>query len=203
LNLRPPGPQPGALPDCATPRGPLRFYVARFGDTCVPGVERIGFSSDSRETGRRGAEGASAKFRAAPCEHAFVSQACGLLRRCDRCGCSTRSQSARWFAPTATVGEPLYALGRPAWPRCNVEVSSSQRSSTKRATGFEPVLKAWKALVQPLTPRPRRPHRIGGSRRLERRNLRRQAANGGAPHERSGDALDTLPFRSSTGTSPD
>ena len=26
MNLRPPGPQPGALPDCATPRGPLRFY---------------------------------------------------------------------------------------------------------------------------------------------------------------------------------
>ncbi len=26
LNLRPPGPQPGALPDCATPRGALRFY---------------------------------------------------------------------------------------------------------------------------------------------------------------------------------
>jgi hypothetical protein len=26
LNLRPPGPQPGALPDCATPRGAHRFY---------------------------------------------------------------------------------------------------------------------------------------------------------------------------------
>jgi hypothetical protein len=26
LNLRPPGPQPGALPDCATPRGLHRFY---------------------------------------------------------------------------------------------------------------------------------------------------------------------------------
>ena len=25
LNLRPPGPQPGALPDCATPRGRVRF----------------------------------------------------------------------------------------------------------------------------------------------------------------------------------
>src|SRR6202035_1914088 len=26
LNLRPPGPQPGALPDCATPRGVRPFY---------------------------------------------------------------------------------------------------------------------------------------------------------------------------------
>ena len=26
MNLRPPGPQPGALPDCATPRGARRFY---------------------------------------------------------------------------------------------------------------------------------------------------------------------------------
>jgi hypothetical protein len=29
LNLRPPGPQPGALPDCATPRG--RGMIARRG----------------------------------------------------------------------------------------------------------------------------------------------------------------------------
>jgi hypothetical protein len=29
LNLRPPGPQPGALPDCATPRG--RPMIARYG----------------------------------------------------------------------------------------------------------------------------------------------------------------------------
>jgi hypothetical protein len=34
LNLRPPGPQPGALPDCATPRASPRFYGA-------PGIHTI------------------------------------------------------------------------------------------------------------------------------------------------------------------
>src|ERR1700722_15017580 len=34
LNLRPPGPQPGALPDCATPRGAFRFYGQRPRGTC-------------------------------------------------------------------------------------------------------------------------------------------------------------------------
>src|SRR3954454_12474375 len=36
LNLRPPGPQPGALPDCATPRG--RTQVTRLGSCGEPAM---------------------------------------------------------------------------------------------------------------------------------------------------------------------
>ena len=59
MNLRPPGPQPGALPDCATPRG----------------------SFDSRRNARL------AVLRL--CEHTFVPSALSdhsQLRKCGRCG---------------------------------------------------------------------------------------------------------------------
>jgi hypothetical protein len=58
LNLRPPGPQPGALPDCATPRGGSILRVSR------------------RRTAVRGR-----------CEHTFVTQATSnTARACGRCG---------------------------------------------------------------------------------------------------------------------
>jgi hypothetical protein len=68
LNLRPPGPQPGALPDCATPRGLLGFYASRR----APGGEERGL------------------YVRAACEHVFVPeemppQASSDLRRCGRC----------------------------------------------------------------------------------------------------------------------
>ena len=34
LNLRPPGPQPGALPDCATPRGSVPVYALSVRNAC-------------------------------------------------------------------------------------------------------------------------------------------------------------------------
>jgi hypothetical protein len=43
LNLRPPGPQPGALPDCATPRGP---------SDSTPGESGRRESNPFRELGR-------------------------------------------------------------------------------------------------------------------------------------------------------
>ena len=76
LNLRPPGPQPGALPDCATPRGRV---------------------DDNRDRGAGHCSGGPAR---------------------------------------------------------------------KRATGVEPVPRAWKAPVQPLTPRPRVTGMVARRRRL-------------------------------------
>ncbi len=66
MNLRPPGPQPGALPDCATPRGRKRFYGC--GD--LEAVRSI-------------------------YEHLFVS-APKNLRRCGRCGQSKSVDEFAW-----------------------------------------------------------------------------------------------------------
>jgi hypothetical protein len=83
LNLRPPGPQPGALPDCATPRGASRAYPNAGQD---PGPNKLGAA------------------RAVP------------------------------------------AAGRP--PHLD-ETAKQATTGSKRATGIEPALEAWKASVQP------------------------------------------------------
>ncbi len=56
LNLRPPGPQPGALPDCATPRDPSILRSLPAGAVCTV------------------------------CEHMFVQDESQQRRRCGRCG---------------------------------------------------------------------------------------------------------------------
>jgi hypothetical protein len=39
LNLRPPGPQPGALPDCATPRGQAMITLQERATGIEPALE--------------------------------------------------------------------------------------------------------------------------------------------------------------------
>jgi hypothetical protein len=83
LNLRPPGPQPGALPDCATPRG-----RAILGAGALAGRRReslvvsVGGSTESYR-GLQARTPAPVRVR---CEHMFVSSDSGCeLRRCGRC----------------------------------------------------------------------------------------------------------------------
>ena len=74
MNLRPPGPQPGALPDCATPRG-------------------ISASTE------KGVYGESSRPRQAirpSWEHLFVSADSGTIRTCGRCGQRKPASDFAW-----------------------------------------------------------------------------------------------------------
>src|SRR3954452_3880786 len=87
LNLRPPGPQPGALPDCATPRG----------------------RSSLRQ------------IRAPTTANAFAVDDLEPHRKCYRCGAAAGASA----------------------------LTAAERDR-ERATRIELVLRAWKALVQPI-----------------------------------------------------
>ena len=65
MNLRPPGPQPGALPDCATPRGLRHCTAAAAGASCARR-----FAARPNRVGVR-----------RQCEHAFLEPSA----RCTRC----------------------------------------------------------------------------------------------------------------------
>ncbi len=87
--------------------------------------------------------------------------------------CWPRSRSAKSFAPTAIAdGRRLGAVpsglrSRPLARRHEMTIPRRAGPMQKRATGLEPVLRAWKAPVQPLTPRPRaRVHGIPSRVRL-------------------------------------
>ncbi len=157
LNLRPPGPQPGALPDCATPRD--------------------GSQGNAWFRPRVAAQAAAGKRKARVQRTKFLLEYC-RSHPCTDCG-GARPRDARFDHlrdKASDIGTGIINVG---WAtllgeieKCEVVCANCHRRRTsqrrgpcgsgspastaeERATGLEPVLSAWKADVQPVTPRPR------------------------------------------------
>ena len=104
LNLRPPGPQPGALPDCATPRGQSIITVR--GGGAPPGprpvdvapVGPIRRAGDGNRTRPRSLEGFCATTTLRPQVATMVAGAPGLSRPA---GAPRSAPRRRWQGPQA------------------------------------------------------------------------------------------------------
>ena len=87
MNLRPPGPQPGALPDCATPRGPSILRRRRHSDV-------------------RGG-----------CEHVFVPTDEPPMRKCGRCGQVKSASDFSWHRKARNQRDSYCRICRAAYKR--------------------------------------------------------------------------------------